>query len=95
MPSTAISAQGTLLSIGTGTGGAKTITGVVVGNPTLITATAHGFNNGDVVTIAALTGVDAALLNALNWTVLFKTVNGGSSPRAWGTRLLAMATTGF
>ena len=78
MPSTAISAQGTLLSIGTGTGGAKTISGVTVGNPTLITATAHGFNNGDVVTIAALTGADAALLNGQNWTVLFKTTNAFS-----------------
>jgi hypothetical protein len=74
--SSAISAQGAVLSIGTGSGGAKTISGTVgVGNPTILTATAHGFNNGDVVTIAALTGADAALLNGLTFTVLYKTTN--------------------
>ena len=59
MASNAISAQGSTLHIGTGTGGAKTITGVAAGNPTIITATSHGFANGDRVTIAALTGADA------------------------------------
>ena len=53
--STAISAQGTTLQLSTGTGGAKTITGVVVGNPTILTSAAHGLANGDVVALAALT----------------------------------------
>lgn len=76
MASTAISAQGTIVQIATGTGGAKTISGTVgVGNPTVFTATAHGFSNGDVVAIAALTGADAALVNGFNWTVMFKTTN--------------------
>ncbi|MDQ5878867.1 MAG: hypothetical protein QG638_1601, partial [Pseudomonadota bacterium] len=35
--STAISAQGSTLQISTGTGGAKTITGIAVGSPTIIT----------------------------------------------------------
>lgn len=75
MASSAISAQGAVLSIGTGSGGAKAISGVAVGFPTIITATAHGFNNGDVVTPAALTGADAALLNGLSLTVKNKTAN--------------------
>jgi hypothetical protein len=75
MASTAISAQGSILQIATGTGGAKTITGITVGNPTIITSAAHGFNNGDVVAIAGVTGTDAALLNGLSWVVTNKTTN--------------------
>lgn len=75
MASSAISAQGAVLSIGTGSGGAKTITAVTVGNPTILTASAHGFVNGDVVTIAALTGANAASLNGLSFTVKNKTTN--------------------
>lgn len=72
MASTAISAQGSIVSIGTGSGGAKTITAVTLGNPTIVTATAHGFVNGDVVTIAAVTG--STTVNG-SWTVLYKTTN--------------------
>jgi hypothetical protein len=75
MPSTAISAQGSIFSVGTGSGGAKPITGVVVGNPTVITSVAHGLNNGDVATLAGLTGVDAATLNGNTYTVKYKTAN--------------------
>jgi hypothetical protein len=75
MTSTAISAQGTVLAIGTGTGGAKTITAVTVGNPTILTSAAHGLNEGDVVTLAALTGTDAALLNGLTVSIRNKTTN--------------------
>lgn len=76
MSSTAISAQGTTLSIGTGSGGAKTITGVSVGNPTILTATSHGFVNGDVITFSSgFTGADAAVLNGKTATVLYKTTN--------------------
>ncbi len=75
MPSTAISAQGSIVQIATGSGGAKTITAVAVGSPTILTATAHGFSNGDVVAFAALTGADAALLNGLSFTVRDKTTN--------------------
>ena len=56
MTSTAISSQGSVLSLATGTGSAKTISGVTLGNPTIITATAHGFSVGDVVTIASVGG---------------------------------------
>lgn len=75
MASSAVSAQLTVVKIATGTGGAKTITAVAVGNPTILTAAAHGLNNGDVVTIAGLTGTDAALLNGINFTVKSKTTN--------------------
>lgn len=73
--SSAISAQGATLSIGTGSGSAKTITAVAVGFPTIFTATAHGFQNGDFVTFAALTGTNAALFNGLSFTVTNKTTN--------------------
>jgi len=86
MPSSAISAQGAVLSIGTGSGSAKTITAVSVGNPTILTSSAHGFNNGDVVTLAALTGANAATLNGQSFTVLYKTTN---------TFAIAVDTTGL
>lgn len=75
MTSTAIPAQGSILQIATGAGSAKTITDVSVGNPTILTATAHGLANGDVVTLAALTGLDAATLNGLTVSVRNITTN--------------------
>jgi hypothetical protein len=41
-------------------------------NPTLITKTSHGFENGDVVTLSAFAGADAADLNGR--TVMVKNV---------------------
>jgi hypothetical protein len=77
MTSTAISAQGTVFQIATGSGSAKTVSGTVgVGNPTTLVATAHGFSNGDVVVLASFTGADAALLNGQTVVVQFKTANG-------------------
>jgi len=73
--STAISAQNSTLQVSTGTGGAKTITGIAVGYPTIITSAAHGFSNGDVVAIAGVTGADAALLNGYSWAVTNVTTN--------------------
>jgi hypothetical protein len=75
MTSTAISAQGSVIAIGTGTGAAKTITTISLGNPTIITSTAHGFTNGDVVTLAGLTGTDAAVLNGQTVSVRNVTTN--------------------
>lgn len=75
MTSTAISAQGSVLSIGTGSGAAKTISGISLGNPTIITATAHGFADGDVVTLSGLTGADAATLNGQTVSVRHVTTN--------------------
>jgi len=73
--STAISAQGTKLEIGTGTGGAKSITAVAVGNPTILTSAAHGLPNGSVVALAALTGADAGLLNGKSLNIRAVTPN--------------------
>lgn len=75
MTSTAIPAQGSTLQIATGAGSARTITDVSVGNPSILTATAHGLANGDVVTLAALTGLDAATLNGLTVSVRNITTN--------------------
>jgi hypothetical protein len=75
MASTAISAQGSVVAIGTGSGAAKTISGISLGNPTIITATAHGFVNGDVVSLAGLTGADAATLNGQTVSVRNVTTN--------------------
>ena len=75
MASTAISAQGTIVQIATGTGGAKTITAVTVGYPAIVTSTAHGLSNGDVVTIASVVGTMATAINVAGWVVLYKTTN--------------------
>lgn len=60
----AIESQGTKIEMGTGSGGAKTVSGIALGNPTILTATAHGLANGDVVTLSAFAGVDASTINA-------------------------------
>jgi hypothetical protein len=72
--STAISAQGTIIQIATGTGGAKTITAATVGYPCIVTATSHGFSNGDRITIASVTGTMSTTINAV-FTVIHKTTN--------------------
>ena len=59
-----ISAQGSTLHIATGTGGAKTITAITVGNPAIVTSAAHGLSDGDVVTIAAVVGTMSTTLNS-------------------------------
>ncbi|AQW28809.1 phage tail tube protein [Ralstonia syzygii subsp. celebesensis] len=75
MPSTAVSAQGSKLSIGGNPAGAKNITAVTVGYPTIITSAAHGLANGDIFAIAGLTGADAALLNGQTVIAQFVTPN--------------------
>lgn len=72
--STAISAQGTIIQIATGTGGAKTITAVSIGYPAIVTATSHGFANGDRITIASVAGTMATPINTV-FTVIHKTTN--------------------
>lgn len=80
MPSSAISAQGSVLAIGTGSGGAKTITAMAAGNPTIFTSATHGLVVGDVVTIATLVGTAAASFNGLSFTVTHKTTNTFALP---------------
>lgn len=75
MTSTAISAQGSTLQVSTGTGSAKTVSAIAVGYPTILTSSAHGFNNGDVIALAAFGGADAATLNGQSATVKNVTAN--------------------
>lgn len=74
MPSTAINAQGTILQVGTGSGSAKNITAAAIGNPTILTSSAHGLSLGDYGPIASITGTLNAL-NGSNATVIAKTTN--------------------
>ncbi len=74
--SNAISAQGSTLQIETGTGGAKTVTAVAVGNPTILTSAAHGLSVGDVVTFnSGFTGTNAADLNGKTAVLRYVTTN--------------------
>jgi hypothetical protein len=57
--STAYSAQGTTLKVGTASA-AKTITAATQANPGVFTATAHGFVNGQVVALAGIVGMTQA-----------------------------------
>lgn len=75
MPSSAISAQGSVLQVGNGTGSAKTISAVAAGFPTILSITSHGFANGDIVALASLGGTDAGLLNGQTVVVKNKTTN--------------------
>jgi hypothetical protein len=70
-----ISAQKSKLEIGTGTGAAKNITGVQIGNPTIITIAAHGFSNGFAVDLAGIVGTIGADLNSTKRVVSNVTAN--------------------
>lgn len=63
LDSTAAKAQDTYLSIGTGAGSPVSLTSLALTSPIIITEVAHGFSNGDIVTLAAFTGADAADIN--------------------------------
>ncbi len=69
-----ISAQGSTLSISTGTGTAKTITAITVGNPAIVTSAAHGLSNGDVVMLASIVGT-MSVLNGTSRVVSNVTAN--------------------
>lgn len=69
-----ISAQGSTLEVATGTGAAKAITAISVGNPAIVTSTAHGLANGDVVTLAGIVGTMSSL-NGDKHTISNSTAN--------------------
>lgn len=73
MTSTAISSQGSSLAISGGSGAAVNITGIVLGFPTIIEATAHGFTPGGVVTLAGIVGT--TVLNGQQFVVKDVTPN--------------------
>ena len=57
MPSTAISAQGSTVSVGTTTGSAINITAIALTNPCRVTLSAvTALNKGDVITVAGVIG---------------------------------------
>jgi len=56
-------AQGTKLEIAGSAGGAKTISDMALGFPTILTSAGHTLTNGDIVTLANFAGADAATLN--------------------------------
>lgn len=74
MASTAVSAQGSTFQIGSTSGTPATISGVAIGFPTIITATAHGFSNGDQVTFSGIVGTLSAL-NGQSFVVRDKLTN--------------------
>ncbi len=59
----AIESQGTKIEMGTGSGGAETITAIALGNPTILTSAAHALANGDIVTLSNFGGDDAGDIN--------------------------------
>jgi len=73
--SDAIESQGTYLTMNTGTGEAKTITAIALGNPTILTCSSHGLSNGDVVAAASFAGDDAADINGNTYVVKNVTTN--------------------
>jgi hypothetical protein len=73
MSSNAISAQGSILQIATGTGGAKTVTAISKGYPCIVTSTAHGFAAGDRVTFASVGGMTE--LNGNSYVIEYVTAN--------------------
>lgn len=75
MASNAQNAQGTTIEISSTAGGAKTITDIALGNPTILTSAAHGLTNGDVVTAASFAGADAADINSNSYTIKNVTTN--------------------
>jgi hypothetical protein len=73
--SNAISAQGSTLEIETGSGSPITTVTAAVGFPTIITSSAHGLSNGDVVVLSAFAGASAALMNGQTVVVQNVTTN--------------------
>jgi len=57
MPSTAILAQKSILRVETARAATKAITGITNANPGVVTATAHGYSNGDIVLIEDVVGM--------------------------------------
>lgn len=57
MATRARSSQGVVLSVHTSDGTAKNITGITQANPAVVTSTAHGFVDGDIVKIASVVGM--------------------------------------
>jgi hypothetical protein len=57
MPSTAITAQRSVLRVETASAATKAITGATNASPCVITAVAHGYSTGDIIKIASVGGM--------------------------------------
>lgn len=53
----AIKSQGTILAVETARAASKTITGITAANPPVVSSTAHGYANGDIVYIDGVVGM--------------------------------------
>jgi len=73
--SDALASQGTTLHISGASGIAVELTSVTLANPFMLTKTAHGLSNGDVVTMSDFTGADAAAVNTKAFVVKYATAN--------------------
>lgn len=76
----AVESQGTTFEIGTGSGGAQTITGITLGAITKVTSSAHTLAAGDVVTFANVGGTtqlngQTAMVTAVETNAFFVGIN--------------------
>ena len=53
----ALKTQGTRVRVATANGTPRTITGITAANPAVVTATGHGYQNGDIVVITGVVGM--------------------------------------
>lgn len=53
----AIKSQTAVVKVSTATAATKVITGITAANPGVVTSTAHGYSNDDIVSIAAVVGM--------------------------------------
>lgn len=78
MSSTAILGQFSTIRIASGAGSAKTISAIALGNPTIVTSTAHGLSKGDNGIFASVGGT--VTLNGVTTSVIYKTTNTFAVP---------------
>lgn len=76
----AIESQSTKLEIAGSNAAAVATVTAAVGYPTICTKTSHGLVDGDVVTLSAFAGTDAALMNGFVKNVCFCTTNTFAIP---------------
>ncbi|MGI4847142.1 MAG: phage tail tube protein [Janthinobacterium lividum] len=99
MSSTAFSAQGSVVSIGTAVGAANPLTSISATSPAIVSDAGHGFSNGDIVTLSGIVGTmsvfngqsfvvssataSAYALTGTDATGLTYTSGGSATPVSW------------
>jgi hypothetical protein len=89
---TAIKTQGTVFSVETALAATKAISGATAANPVVVTATAHGYTNGDIVKIANVVGM--VQLNSRAFVVANITTNSFELKGVNGTNYSAYVSGG-